>query len=202
MLINKTNLNKAKRSLLKCELLGPIVKQHGNCTIDPLTHPPFDTLVASIISQQLSVKAAETIEARVRKVAGKPFRPGKILDCSHQQLRECGLSNRKVEYVQGIADAVKRRQLSFKKLVSASDDEVIDKLVELRGVGKWTAEMFMIFSLGRIDIFSALDVGLQRGMRILFSEEQAHSLEAMEQLAERWQPYRSVASWYLWKVVD
>ena len=78
---------------------------------------------------------------------------------------------------------------------------MIEKLVELRGVGKWTAEMFMIFALGRIDIFSSLDVGLQRGMQILFGKE-AYDLPAMEKLAERWSPYRSIASWYLWKVVD
>lgn len=202
MRINKTNLNKARRSLKQCEFLGPIIKQHGPCTIDPQTVSPFDTLISSIISQQLSVKAAETIEARVRALTGNPFRPTKILSFSHQQLRDCGLSNRKTEYVHGIAEAVKGRRLNFKKLESASDQEVMDKLVELRGVGQWTAEMFMIFSLGRMDIFSVLDVGLQRAMRILFGDKKAHDLAAMAKLAERWQPYRSVASWYLWKVVD
>ena len=201
MLITPENLNKARRALLKCEYLGPVIKQHGRCTIDPTSRDPFDTLVQSIISQQLSVKAAETIENRVRDLAGKRFRPTKLLSFPHQELRACGLSNRKVEYIQGIADAVKRRQLSFNKLAKADDQAVIDQLVALRGVGKWTAEMFMIFSLGRMDIFSALDVGLQRGMRHLFGDA-ASDLATMEQLATRWQPYRSVASWYLWKIVD
>jgi len=201
MQITPQSLNKARRALLKCEFIGPTVKQHGKCTIDPSMVDPFDTLIVSIISQQLSVKAAATIEGRVRDLAGKRFRPTKLVNFSHEQLRACGLSNRKVEYIQGIADAVKRRKLSFKKLENASDEQVIKKLVELRGVGKWTAEMFMIFSLGRIDIFSPLDVGLQRGMRHLFGDK-AHDLAAMEKLAERWQPYRSIASWYLWKIVD
>ncbi|TQV89248.1 DNA-3-methyladenine glycosylase family protein [Aliikangiella coralliicola] len=194
-------LNKARRELLKCDYLGPVVKEHGKCVIDVEKSDPFDTLISSIISQQLSVKAAATIESRVRKLAGKQFRPTKLLKISSEDLRGCGLSTRKTEYVLGIADAVKRRKLNFKKLVDASDEEVTQKLVELRGVGQWTAEMFMIFSLGRMDVFSVLDVGLQRGMRILFGDE-ACDLQAMTTLAERWQPYRSVASWYLWKVVD
>lgn len=201
MQITNASLQKARRSLLKCEYLGPTVKKHGKCTITPDQYDPFDALITSIISQQLSVKAAATIEGRVRDLVGKKFRPTPILKASFEDLRGAGLSGRKTEYVQGIADAVKRRKLNFKKLESASNEEVIEKLVELRGVGKWTAEMFMIFALGRIDIFSSLDVGLQRGMQVLFGEH-AYDLSAMETLAERWSPYRSIASWYLWKVVD
>lgn len=201
MLITPRNLTKAFKELQSCKYLGETVKQHGRPNLDPPSRDPFDTLIQSIISQQLSVKAAETIENRVRDLVGKQFRPGKLLAASHKELRDCGLSNRKAEYIHGIADAVKRRKLSFNKLADASNEEVIAKLVELRGVGQWTAEMFMIFSLGRMDIFSPLDVGLQRGMRILFGEE-ASDLQAMEILAERWSPYRSVASWYLWKIVD
>ncbi|TQV70942.1 DNA-3-methyladenine glycosylase 2 family protein [Aliikangiella marina] len=201
MLITPRNLTKAYKVLLNCEYLGNTVKAHGKPKLDPPSRDPFDTLIQSIISQQLSVKAAETIENRVRDLVGKQFRPGKLLAVSHQDLRGCGLSNRKAEYVQGIADAVKRRKISFNKLANASNEEVIAKLVELRGIGQWTAEMFMIFSLGRMDIFSPLDVGLQRGMRSLFGEE-AIDLSTMEKLAERWSPYRSVASWYLWKIVD
>ncbi|MET1256122.1 DNA-3-methyladenine glycosylase family protein [Aliikangiella maris] len=194
-------LNKARKALLACEFLGPTVKQHGKCLIKLNDVDPFDTLIVSIISQQLSVKAADTIEQRVRALVGKRFVPGKLLNYAHQQLRDCGLSNRKVEYIQGIAQAVKSRQLNFKALENASDQEVIEQLTALRGVGQWTAEMFMIFSLHRMDIFSPLDVGLQRGMKILFGD-QAENLSAMETLAERWQPYRSVASWYLWRIVD
>lgn len=199
MQITDSSLNKARRALLKCEYLGPTVKTHGKCKIMPDKYDPFDALIASIISQQLSVKAADTIEGRVRTLVGKKFRPTAILKATTEDLRAAGLSARKVEYVQGIADAVKRRKISFKKLESASNEEVIEKLVELRGVGKWTAEMFMMHALGRIDVFSSLDVGLQRGMQILFGEE-AYDLEAMDRLAERWQPYRTVASWYLWRL--
>ncbi len=202
MQITPTSLNKAHRELLKCEYLGSIIQKHGKCTLVPEIDKPFDTLISSIISQQLSLKAAATIEGRIRKLVGKTFRPTPILKASIEDLRAAGLSGRKVEYIQGISEAVKSRKLNFKKLELASDEEVKAKLIELRGVGQWTAEMFMIFVLGRIDIFSYLDVGLQRGMKQLFGEDKAHSLEAMEKLAERWQPYRSIASWYLWKVID
>jgi len=111
------------------------------------------------------------------------------------------LSNRKVEYIQGIAEAVRSRKISFGRLMKSDDETIIRKLIELRGIGRWTAEMFMMFPLGRMDIFSPLDVGLQRGMRILFNDPDMNTV-TMEKEAERWQPYRSVASLYLWKIVD
>jgi len=194
-------LTKAFRQLKQCPVIGETVKNHGKCHYNPSLRDPFDTLINSIISQQLSVKAADTIDSRVRALVGKKYRPAAILKQSHQSLRNCGLSNRKVEYIQGIAKAVSTRQLSFGRLQKEDDIAIIDKLVSLRGVGRWTAEMFMIFSLGRMDIFSPLDVGLQRGMRILFDDPQM-SLEAMEKEAERWAPYRSIASLYLWTIVD
>ncbi len=198
---SKNQLNQAHKRLKQCRYLGKLVKQHGHSQYDPTTRDPFDTLISSIISQQLSVKAANTIDGRVRTLVGKKYRPAPILKQSHQALRECGLSNRKVEYIQGIAKAVSTRKLSFGRLKKANDDEIMEKLIELRGVGQWTAEMFMIFSLGRMDIFSSLDVGLQRGMRILFDDPEM-DIATMEAKAERWQPYRSIASLYLWKLVD
>jgi len=198
---SKQKLNTAYKQLARCELLGNTVKEYGKCKYDPDSNDPFDTLISSIISQQLSVKAANTIDGRVRALVGKQYRPAAILKHQHQALRNCGLSNRKVEYIQGIAKAVSTRKLSFGRLKKLSDEDIIAKLVELRGVGRWTAEMFMMFSLGRMDIFSPLDIGLQRGMRILFDDPEM-DLATMEIEAKRWQPYRSIASLYLWKLVD
>jgi len=198
---SKRNLNTAYKQLVGCKRLGKTVKEHGKCQYNPDANDPFDTLINSIISQQLSVKAADTIDGRVRALVGKRYRPAAILKQEHQTLRNCGLSNRKVEYIQGIAKAVSTRKLSFGRLKKLTDEEIINKLVELRGVGRWTAEMFMMFSLGRMDIFSPLDIGLQRGMRILFDDPEM-DLATMEVEAERWQPYRSIASLYLWKIVD
>jgi len=201
MVANKKLLIEAERCLSECRYLGPVVKEHGACEINLSGRDPFDTLISSIIAQQLSVKAANSIESRVRKVAGKKYKSNKLLSIPHQTLRECGLSNRKAEYILGIAQATQDKSLDFNALAKLDDRDVIQQLVKLRGVGQWTAEMLMIFSLGRMDIFSSQDIGLQRGMRTLFGKK-ASSLQAMEKLAERWRPYRSVASWYLWKIVD
>ncbi|HID83131.1 MAG TPA: DNA-3-methyladenine glycosylase 2 family protein [Chromatiales bacterium] len=201
MSVNKKLLVEAENFLRQCRYLGPVVEEHGACEIDLSGRDPFDTLISSIIAQQLSVKAANTIESRVRKVAGKKYKSNKLLSIPHQTLRECGLSNRKAEYILGIAQAVNDKFLDFNTLAELDDRDVIQQLVKLRGVGQWTAEMLMIFSLGRTDIFSSQDIGLQRGMKSLFGKK-ASSLPAMEKLAERWRPYRSVASWYLWKIVD
>ena len=201
MLINQTTLVEAEKFLNQCRYMRPLIEEYGACEIDPFYHEPFETLISSIIAQQLSVKAANTIEARVKTLTGKRHRPEKLLSASHQDLRECGLSNRKVEYILGIAQAAHEKSLDFNVLANLDDREVIGELVRLRGVGQWTAEMLMIFSLGRMDVFSSRDVGLQRGMKSLFGEK-ASDLPKMEKLAERWRPYRSVASWYLWKIVD
>ena len=201
MSVNKNILIEAENFLSKCRYLGPVVAEHGTCGIDPSGRDPFDTLISSIIAQQLSVKSANAIESRVREIAGKKYKSKKLLSIPHQALRDCGLSNRKVEYILGIAQAAHDKSLDFKALAKLDDRDVIQQLIKLRGVGQWTAEMLMIFSLGRMDVFSSQDLGLQRGMKILFGKK-ASSLHAMEKLAERWQPYRSVASWYLWKIVD
>jgi len=200
-MMDKKKLIEAETVLGECRYLGPTVRAYGACHVDSFSQEPFEMLISSIISQQLSVKAASTIEGRVKKLVGESFKPKKLMAAQHQALRDCGLSNRKAEYIAGIARAVHEKSLDFDPLVSLSDQEVIKELVKLRGVGQWTAEMLMIFSLGRMDVFSSRDVGLQRGMRHLFGEK-ADTLVQMGKLAERWQPYRSVASWYLWKIVD
>ena len=201
MITNKKTLVEAETFLRKCRYLGPVVEEHGACELDRSGRDPFDTLISSIIAQQLSVKAANAIESRIRKIAGKKYKSNKLLSIHHQALRECGLSNRKAEYILGIAQAAHDKSLDFNILTELDDRDVIKELIKLRGVGQWTAEMLMIFSLGRMDVFSSQDIGLQRGMKSLFGKK-ASSLPAMEKLAERWQPYRSVASWYLWKIVD
>ncbi len=199
--ITKETLREAEAFLRCCKHLGPVVEEHGACTLNPSGNDPFDTLVTSIISQQISIKAADSIERRVRKLTGNPHSPEKILALSQATLKACGLSSRKVEYITGIAQAVQSRALNFETLDRLDDRSVIRELCKLHGVGQWTAEMLMIFALGRMDIFSVRDIGLQRGMKHLFGDK-ASTLSAMEKIAERWRPYRSIASWYLWKIVD
>ena len=157
----------------------------------------FDSLVASIIGQQLSVKAAATIEGRVRDVVGE-LTPEAVLGTSPDALRQAGLSHSKVAYIGHLADAFQDRTITPSALTAAPDAEVISTLTTVRGVGVWTAEMFLIFGLGRPDVWSAGDLGLKKGVHALFGEE----VKPIEVATERWSPYKSLAAWYVWEHSD
>ncbi|WP_251357973.1 DNA-3-methyladenine glycosylase [Kangiella sp. TOML190] len=169
----------------------------------PFSRSPFEYLVRSIISQQLSSKAASTIVGRVERALGrKKINARNILALSHRQLRECGLSNAKVSYCHAIAQAEIDNKISFKELYGQGTDEVITALTGLKGVGVWTAQMFCVFALGHLDVLATADVGLQRGMQKLYQLPTKPSAEQMLKISKPWQPYRSIASWYLWKIAD
>ncbi len=154
----------------------------------------YSALASSIIGQQLSSKAAETIRARVIAAVGE-FSPENILALEDKIFRNTGLSRPKIRYLQALSERVISGQLNFNKLTDLADDEVIDILTEVPGVGRWTAEMFLIFALNRPDVLSLGDAGLRRSTRMLYGKE-------LHEVAEPWRPYRSVASWYLWKHID
>src|SRR5581483_8847980 len=121
---------------------------------------------------------------------------------THDQLRSCGLSNSKAKWLAAIADAVRSGELSFPKIAKMTDAEAVKTLDALPGIGQWTAEMFLIFALGRPDIFSMGDVGLRRAVNKLYNGGRKLSDRRTQELAERWSPYRSVACWYLWRSGD
>ena len=157
----------------------------------------FDSLVASIIGQQLSVKAAATIEGRVRDLVGD-LTPEAVLDTAPDALRQAGLSHSKVAYVGHLADAFHDGTITPSLLTQAPDAEVISTLTTVRGVGVWTAEMFLIFGLGRQDVWSVGDLGLTKGVRALFGDD----VTPLDVANERWAPYRSLAAWYVWEHSD
>ncbi|NVJ66601.1 MAG: DNA-3-methyladenine glycosylase 2 family protein [Gammaproteobacteria bacterium] len=180
-----------------------LVDKYGACRISPHEKPPFEYLVRSIISQQLSSKAAATIVGRVEALLGrKKFNAKNILALNHAELRGCGLSNAKVTYSHGIAQAVMDKTIDFDALHSLDTDTSIERLVALKGVGEWTGQMFCIFALGHLDVMATADVGLQRGLQKLYDLPEKPSASQMIELAKPWQPYRSVASWYLWRLAD
>ncbi len=161
----------------------------------------FDSLARSIISQQLSTKAASTITSRVCALGGGTrLIADDIAGIDAPTLRAAGLSNAKVRYIQHIAGAVSNGELSFRSLAQQPDEAVIEQLVTLPGVGRWTAQMFLMFALKRPDVAAPDDVGLQRGMQMLFDLDERPQGDAFLRLAEPWRPYRSVASWYLWRI--
>ena len=159
----------------------------------------FSALLRSIVSQQLSAKAAATIWKRLSELLGPGApRPRRLLEIDAEQLRACGLSNAKTRYVRALAEAFESGPLHRARLADRSDEEVIKLLTQVPGIGVWTAEMFLIFGLGRIDIFSIGDLALRNAVcRVVGRELDAGAIESH---AERWSPYRSVASLYLWRI--
>lgn len=178
--------------------MAELVLRYGRCLLQDKTYTPFETLAASIIGQQLSVKAAATIENRVLALIGGALTPEGIIAAAPEALRACGLSNAKVKYVRALAERVAAGTMDFAVMSVEPDNEVvITELVQLPGIGRWTAEMFLIFGLKRLDVLSLGDVGLQRAVRLHFGET-----ETLASISPRWQPYRSIASWYLWQSLD
>ena len=158
------------------------------------------TLARSIVGQQISVKAAAAVWQRLEDTL-KEVTPQALLNADVTVLRACGLSGRKVEYMKSLSlDFVER--LEHYDWANASDEEVVQALISIRGIGRWTAEMFMIFHLMRPDILPLDDIGLQKGVEKLYNQGKKLPIPELQELAERWRPYRSVATWYLWRSLD
>jgi len=188
----------AEQHLLRSDrVMAKLVRQHGNCRLGTRAFRPFHALTTAIISQQLSVKAAETIASRVALHAPRPFEPTSILAVAPDSLRAAGLSGAKAKYIHGLARLVEEGNLDFLQIRKLHDEAAIAALTEVPGIGRWTAEMFLIFTLKRPDILSLGDAGLSRAVRVLYGEG-----ADMQRVAERWRPFRSVASWYLWQHLD
>ena len=160
----------------------------------------FLALVQSIVAQQLSVKAADTIFHRLETLLGK-ISSETILEAAVNDLRSCGLSGRKVAYLKGVAEAERSGAIDFNTLASEEDSVVIEKLVQLKGVGVWTAEMLLISALGRPDILSYKDLGIRRGIMMLYGLETLSETE-FEVYRRRYSPYGTLASFYLWRIKD
>ena len=163
-------------------------------------------LCASIMSQQLSTKVAAVIHKRFLDLfGGKTPLPEDILEVPEEQLRGIGLSNAKTAYIRHVAKFAMERGISYKVLQKMSDEEVISYLTEIKGVGKWTVEMMLMFALGREDVFPADDLGIQQGMIGLYKlnpENKKQFREDMQRIAQKWSPYRTYASMYLWRWKD
>jgi len=164
----------------------------------------FQSLTKSIIYQQLSIKAAKTISDRFIALFGtkKYPSPNDVINIEHKLLRSAGLSNAKASYIKNIAQAFLDETIDYKNLDQFSDDEIINQLIAIKGVGPWTAQMFLIFTLNRPDIFPIGDLGVQKGFQQYFKLKKLPSREAMQKKAKKWKPFRTVVSLYLWRVVD
>lgn len=162
----------------------------------------FGRLAESIISQQLSTKVADVIEARVRTAIGGSWQPELVLQTDSELLRAAGLSYAKVSYVRNIAQAFNDGMIDSVVLGTLRDEEVIAQLVQVKGVGRWTAEMFLIFTLARPDIFSVGDYGLRKAMSLVYGIDIKAKPALFLEIANKWQPNRSLASRILWKSLE
>jgi DNA-3-methyladenine glycosylase II len=168
----------------------------------------FKTLVEAIVSQQLSVKASDTIFKRFvdlfnAKGGKRKFpTPAEVLKISDVKLRSVGLSGGKVKYIKDLAKKVHQKEVLLHRLHAMSDEEVIEHLVQVKGIGRWTGEMFLMSSLDRPDIFSHGDLGLRNAIQKLYGFKKAPTTKQIEKIIQKWSPYRSIASRYLWKSLE
>lgn len=192
-------IRNAERHLAKVDaVMKRLIARHGHCPLAEREFQPFHMLANSIISQQLSSKAAATIKKRVGEIVGVPFHTERVLSVSTEKLRGAGLSRAKTRYIRELAARVSDRRLAFDEIISRDDEDVIETLIECPGIGRWTAEMFLLFGLKRLDVLAVGDAGLQRAAGILYGKKRK-SKTLLPRVAEAWRPYRSVASWYLWR---
>jgi len=185
-------------------IMAALAERIGLCTIQPHSDY-YRELVESIISQQLSVKAADTITRRFRELFGghSPL-PHEILAVSVDQLRGVGLSRAKAAYVQDLAAHILDGRLEVNKLPELSDEAVIAELTAVKGIGEWTAHMFLMFSLGRLDVLPVGDQGIRTGIQRLYKLTSLPDAATIRELADthHWHPFASVACWYIWKSLD
>ena len=162
----------------------------------------FEAIIRSIIYQQLSTKAASAIHNRFKKLfENDNLRPVDVFNNSIDRYREIGLSKQKVSYIINVAHEF-NNELIPKNLEDFSDEDIIDMLTRIKGIGRWTAQMFLMFSLNRSDILPELDLGIQKGFKIYFKLNELPSGDYIIKQAELWRPYRTLASWYLWRLVE
>lgn len=191
---------KAEIHLSQDPVMKKLIKEFGSVELTP-NNNLFEDIISSIISQQLSVKAASTIQGRFEALFGHFPTPEELVEMDTEKIRECGISYPKTSYIKGIAQAVLEKSINLSSLPNLPDDQVVAELVKLKGVGQWTAEMLLIFSLAREDIFSYGDLGLRTAVANLYSVDR-DDLIAIKAIVDKWAPFRSYASRYLWKSLD
>lgn len=201
----------AEKKFQKDKYLSPLVSKWGSCAIKIRPQKQyFDDLASSIIGQQLSGKAADAIYNKI-KIATKANRAGEskkpsllspesILSVPDETLRNAGLSWAKVKYIKDLSQKVVGGEVNLRKLSKLANEEIISELTKIKGIGRWTVEMFLMFTLARPDVFPLNDLGIKKGTVKLVGKDL--SKEEMEKFSERWRPFRTVASWYIWRSLE
>lgn len=200
-------LRKAEKALSEADpALGKVIARVGPCEIAPEPgFDPFNALVRSICHQQLHGKAAETIHGRVlaKFGDGKHADVKKLYRARMTSMRSCGLSEAKSLAIKDLANKCLDGTVpTFEELIELSDDDAVSRIVKVRGIGRWTVEMMLMFRMGRMDVFPVDDFGVRKGFTMLRKLKEPITAKALMPHGELWKPYRTVASWYLWRVAD
>ena len=184
----------------KDKKLGKIIKNYPRDFLFSKSDP-FYTLARSIVGQQISVKAAQAVWDRFENKIGL-INPKNVGRVHFMSLKACGLSRQKINYLKSLSEAFINKKISPSKWKDYSDDQIISELIKIKGIGTWTAEMFLIFNLCRPDIFPADDLGLIKGICNCYDIKYPITKDHAIKLSEKWKPYRSVATWYFWRSLD
>jgi DNA-3-methyladenine glycosylase II len=183
------------------EVLSAIMARVGPYRIT-YREPTFQALARAIVFQQLSTKAANTIYGRLEECAGGTVTPEAIQNLSLGEMRRAGLSKQKIGYIRDLAEHTLSGKVDFDGLHRMSDEEVIEVLTDIKGIGEWTAHMFLIFALRRPNVLAIGDLGIRTAVQRAYRKRKLPSPKQLEKIAESWHPYRSVACWYLWRSLE
>lgn len=190
---------KAIKFLKNDPKFAKIILQVGEYNVK-ITKNRYRSLVEAIIAQQLSGSAADSILIRFKKLYKSNFpKPIEVLETSDSELRKVGLSKMKVVYIKELSKKIESRHLNMRNFSSMEDEQIIEHLTNVKGIGRWTAEMFLIFSMGRWDVLPVGDLGLKKGIQSMFSLNELPTEQQIRKFADSWRPYRTVATWYIWK---
>jgi DNA-3-methyladenine glycosylase II len=183
-----------------------LIREHGRCALVPETRrSPFQSLLQAVAHQQLNGTAANTILMRFKKLfPGRKFpRPEDLAKVTDEQMRVCGFSFAKIKSIRDIAEKTLSGVVpTSRQIVKLSNDEIIERLTEVRGVGRWTVEMLLIFQLGREDVLPADDFGVRSGFRLAYKKREMPKPKALLAHGKRWRPHGTTAAWYLWRAAD
>ena len=196
-------ISRAERYLIRQDpVLAGVIRAVGKCTLKPRRRG-FESLVRSIVSQQISVAAAKTILGRLQdQLPGRRITPTALHGLNDEQFIAAGISRQKATYLRDLTRCCHEGRINFRRIAKASDEAIITELTQVKGIGRWTAQMFLIFNLGRPDIFAPEDLGLKNAIKKCYDIGPNPSPLELEEIAACWSPWRSIASWYLWRSLE
>lgn len=189
---------KAINFLKKDPMLSEIIKKTGNFSIKKRKNH-YEALIEAIVYQQLTGFAAGAILKRFTNLYTEFPKPIQVLKTRDSKLKSTGLSKMKIKYIKDLSRKIENNELRMNSISNLTDKKVVEHLTKVKGIGQWTADMFLMFSLGRLDVLPIGDLGLKKGIQKAYSLPKLPDQEQMEEIAEKWKPYRSIATWYLWK---